>query len=237
MGRKWRDTFKFLYYPICLFKIKKYNQDCGIDKLVDFVFTECWGLIQPSQIREEILKLLIVLNKMKPTFVLEIGTGRNGGTLFLFSRIASEDATIISIDLPRAYHNWKIPLFKSFTLEDQQIHSIRADSHDRATLDKIETILNDKKIDFLFIDGDHTYEGVKKDFEMYSPLVKKNGIIAFHDIVIHTPEVCCEVNRFWNEIKPQYEHIEIVKDWKQEHGGIGLIKNIGISYLEQMETE
>jgi hypothetical protein len=34
----------------------------------------------------------------------------------------------------------------------------------------------------LFIDGDHTYEGVRRDFEMYSPLVRKGGIIAFHDI-------------------------------------------------------
>jgi hypothetical protein len=30
-------------------------------------------------------------------------------------------------------------------------------------------------VDFLFIDGDHTYEGVKKDFEMYSPLVRREG--------------------------------------------------------------
>jgi predicted O-methyltransferase YrrM len=43
--------------------------------------------------------------------------------------------------------------------------------------------LKDNKVDFLFIDADHSYEGVKKDFEMYSPLVRKGGIIAFHDII------------------------------------------------------
>jgi len=48
--------------------------------------------------------------------------------------------------------------------------------------------LNGEPLDFLFIDGDHTYEGVKRDFEMYSPLVRNGGIIAFHDIVKHPPE-------------------------------------------------
>lgn len=37
------------------------------------------------------------------------------------------------------------------------------------------------KIDVLFIDGDHSYEGVKKDFELYSKLLSDNGIIIIHD--------------------------------------------------------
>lgn len=39
----------------------------------------------------------------------------------------------------------------------------------------------DKPIDFLFIDGAHDYENVKKDFELWSPYLKSDGIIAFHD--------------------------------------------------------
>ena len=42
-------------------------------------------------------------------------------------------------------------------------------------------IRQDIKIDFLFIDGDHSYEGVKKDFELYSSIVNDNGIIVIHD--------------------------------------------------------
>jgi hypothetical protein len=41
--------------------------------------------------------------------------------------------------------------------------------------------LQDIKIDFLFIDGDHSYEGVKKDFELYSKLLTDKGIIVIHD--------------------------------------------------------
>ncbi len=39
----------------------------------------------------------------------------------------------------------------------------------------------DKTIDMLFIDGDHSYEGVKADWEAFSPHVKKFGVVVFHD--------------------------------------------------------
>jgi len=42
-------------------------------------------------------------------------------------------------------------------------------------------VLHDIKVDLLFIDGDHTYEGVKKDFDLYSNLLSNNGIIVVHD--------------------------------------------------------
>ncbi len=42
-------------------------------------------------------------------------------------------------------------------------------------------IPQDIKIDFLFIDGDHSYEGVKKDFDLYSQILNDNGIIVIHD--------------------------------------------------------
>lgn len=42
-------------------------------------------------------------------------------------------------------------------------------------------IRQDIKIDFLFIDGDHSYEGVKKDFELYSKILSDNGVIVLHD--------------------------------------------------------
>lgn len=38
-------------------------------------------------------------------------------------------------------------------------------------------------IDYLHIDADHSYEGVKADHAAYYPLVKSGGIITFHDTV------------------------------------------------------
>lgn len=39
----------------------------------------------------------------------------------------------------------------------------------------------DIKIDVLFIDGDHSYEGVKLDFELYSKLLAPKGVVILHD--------------------------------------------------------
>lgn len=39
----------------------------------------------------------------------------------------------------------------------------------------------ENEIHLLFIDGDHNYEGVKKDWDLYRPLLKKNSLVAFHD--------------------------------------------------------
>ena len=55
-------------------------------------------IFHPQQIKEEIRDLLLILDKVKPKLILEIGTSR-GGTLFLFSNIAHEEATLISVDL------------------------------------------------------------------------------------------------------------------------------------------
>lgn len=42
-------------------------------------------------------------------------------------------------------------------------------------------IRQDIKIDLLFIDGDHSYEGVKQDFDLYSNILSDNGVIILHD--------------------------------------------------------
>ena len=48
--------------------------------------------------------------------------------------------------------------------------------------DGIEFIKSEvEKIDLLWIDGDHSYEGSKKDFDNFSPLVTDNGLIFLHD--------------------------------------------------------
>ena len=231
MASKWIQTFKFAYYGLCRRKLKKVRAGRSPESLVDFIFHDCWQLLRPGQMPQEILGLASMLSEIKPKYLLEIGTGRSGGTLFLFSRLATENATLVSVDLPggaygESYPKRKVPFFKSFALAAQTVLPLRADSHSPETLTKVKEIFKGKQLDFLFIDGDHTYEGVKEDFEIYSPLVRKGGLIAFHDIVVHPPEARCEVNRFWNELKPGYEHWEFVEDWEQKRFGIGLIKKI-----------
>ncbi|TFF99080.1 MAG: class I SAM-dependent methyltransferase [Promethearchaeota archaeon] len=121
------------------------------------------------------------------------------------------------------YFPYRIPLYKSFATNNQKIRLIRKNSHNPATLVQIKKILKKKEIDVLFIDGDHSYEGVKQDFEMYAPLVKKNGLIVFHDIVVIPSDQNCNVNKFWEEIKKSYDYKEFVENWEQGNCGIGVI--------------
>ena len=98
----------------------------------------------------EIKILLGILKKVKPKTVLEIGSSF-GGTLFLFSRIASPDGTIITIDLPEGPFGgspmWTTELFNSFAVEKQKIHSIREDSHKETTLEKVKSLVR-QHVDF-----------------------------------------------------------------------------------------
>lgn len=183
--------------------------------------------IDPWQVPEELTELLEITKTHQPEYLLEIGTA-SGGTLFSFSRTASPHATLISVDLPggkfgAGYPIWRIPYYKSFASKHQKIRLLRRSSHDQNTLKLVKGYLNGAQLDMLFIDGDHTYEGVKTDFQLYSSLVRKGGLVAFHDICQGSFEMSGEVNKFWDEIKLGYAHKEIISNSNQEGFGIGVL--------------
>lgn len=91
------------------------------------------------------------------------------------------------------------------------------DSHELKTKEKAINIC--ERYDLIYIDGDHSYEGVKKDFEMYSGLLTDGGIIAFHDIANQTTSV----PRFWKEIHDPFIHSEFIHKKKGTMVGIGVI--------------
>ena len=219
-------AFLFLNRQKIINQLKNFHSE-NPEEIFDFISNFQRRTFQPSQIKEEFLELLKIFQKQNPKYILEIGTA-NGGSLFCFGKLAKDDATIISIDLPGGkfgggYPEWKVPIYKAFTKKNQKLYLLRKDSHSQETLEEVKKILNGNQLDFLFIDGDHSYEGVKKDFEMYSPLVKKGGIIAFHDIVPGPKENVGGVPEFWEEIKRNFQTQEIVKDWDQNGYGLGVI--------------
>jgi len=200
-----------------------------IEQAVDLAtsFKSLRTSIAPIQMIEEIVDLLRLVEGAKPLTVLEIGTAK-GGTLFLFTRVAHDGALIVSVDMPHGdfgggYPDYMVPILKSFARQGQSIHLVEGDSHKDETLQEIKKLLNGRGVDFLFIDGDHNYEGVKRDFEMYSPLVSRGGMVAFHDIVPGPAIHVGGVPRFWDEIKAGRTHKEFIRDVGQGGFGIGVL--------------
>lgn len=216
----WQETFHFILTPFAKRKIRLIQYNGNMQELIDFSQRGCFGIISSAQYTREIAGLLGTFEQLKPRIILEIGT-LLGGTLFLFSKLAPRDALVVSVDLPKPH--WRESIVRSFVRGDQKIHTLGADSHKQETLERVGKILDGRKIDFLFIDGDHSYEGVKRDFEMYGPLVREGGVIAFHDIVPGLEEVAGKVSVFWKELKSKYRNEEFVRDWNQGAAGIGVI--------------
>ena len=123
-----------------------------------------------QQDETEMWELCQRLTKLNPQKGLELGNAFGGTTLF-WQALAP---LVVSVDLEPAFHvDGMFPLDR---LKD--VKFILGDSHDQETLDQTKEFA---PYDFLFIDGDHTREGVRKDYEMYAPLIRVGGIVAFHD--------------------------------------------------------
>jgi predicted O-methyltransferase YrrM len=197
----------------------------GVPALVDLVVRN--NLFGALQIPEELESLGEILAARRPERALEIGTAK-GGTLLFLTRLASPQATIVSVDLPGGrfgggYGPRRRWFYQRFARRKQKIHLLQGNSHSPEMLDRAKAALAGQTIDYLFIDGDHSYEGVKSDFEMYAPMVRKGGLIAFHDIVEGTSEMVGGVPRFWREVRPRYRHAEMINDPKQGGYGIGVL--------------
>lgn len=200
-------------------------KDKDANKVVDLAINN--SIIRSLQVPAELQRFAEIIAQKQPKTVLEIGTC-NGGTLLVLCRLSDPSATIISVDLPGGpfgggYSWFRAPIMQAFPYSGQRLHLIRDDSHKIETRDNVSALLGGRKLDVLFIDADHTYQGVRTDFELYSPLVQPGGLIAFHDIAKNQPGDEYGVVRLWNEVKSQYSHSEIINDPEQVGFGLGLL--------------
>lgn len=180
------------------------------------------------QVREETIQLIEMLSREKIKNFMEIGIA-DGMTFYLWSSISDDSALKIGIDFPNG--GWGIHrTYTEMAAVKQRLISIKPNidiffgsSHDKYVQEWAEKTVGDNLLDFLFIDGDHTYEGVKQDYEFYSKFVRSGGLIALHDIKnskLHK-EVGCFVWRLWEELKG--DKVEFLSD-SSEFAGIGIIR-------------
>jgi cephalosporin hydroxylase len=175
------------------------------------MFTKQYGESdRPAQQRWLEFKMLFELvMRLNPKYILEIGQ-MYGGTLYYW--LQSTCVRIVGLDIT---HENLIPF------DDNRLQLITMDSV--LAVDTVKSIL--PEINFLFIDGDHSYKGVKSDYELYSPLVK-NGIIALHDINEgkDQKQYGWGTSRFWKELKQKEQTEEFVeKRGAKTSFGIGVV--------------
>ena len=120
---------------------------------------------------------------------LEIGCYAGGSACLLLQR---PKTNVISIDLGKPIS--KDTVFNNvnkLNVHKNRYNYIEGNSHDVKTINDLDNILGGRKVDILFIDGDHSYNGVKKDFEIYNKYVIEGGYIIFDDYndFQHSPKV------------------------------------------------
>jgi predicted O-methyltransferase YrrM len=112
---------------------------------------------------------------VQPKIYLEIGCAKLG-TFFIHQHLLPKDGLAIGIDVVDA-SEWN----EYMSPNESEYCIIKGDSGSSEVLKKVKDILAGRKIDFLFIDGDHNIEAVQKDWDNYASLVRTDGVIAFHD--------------------------------------------------------
>ena len=149
------------------------------------------------QLKEEFDWLLGVYDKLKPRKVLEIGA-HAGGTLWHFMQHSPKGSNFTSVSIGSTPH---IPLWVQWANEHG--HGLEAIDADSTSLASVDWMRLQAPYDFAFIDGSHWYEYVAQDWENVRPMVRKGGIVAFHDVTDHggMPNERVDVPELWREIK------------------------------------
>lgn len=195
------------------------------------------------QDESELLRLREIVRELKPRRILEIGS-LFGGTLWYWMQdapgglIVSVDTGVQSFDnraedIEEARLNLWPEWSRRFGCELKQV---RSDSTDPKT---VTTVAQDAPFDFIFVDGGHDYNTVMADWKNYWPLLRLDGLLAFHDIAYPDGNINnYDVGKVWREVRHNGRWIEIVSPINPEDiWGIGAIWKHSEEQTWQLEQD
>jgi len=143
-----------------------------------------------KQIKADIRRSM--LQKMpKGGVCIEVGVWRGEFTRMILNQLQPKKLTLID---PWKNFDERKDAFDGQTKEDEfeRIHNeVKAKFADEIEAGQVEIMralsadalaeMNENTLDFAYLDGDHSYEGVKADLEGVFPLMKQGGIIMMDD--------------------------------------------------------
>ena len=175
------------------------------------------------------------VRNFKPKTIVELGTHK-GTSFWSFCQAVKDEnfpAKLFAVDTWKGekhagfYGNEvfeKVKEIQEKYYKDLKINLLRK------TFDEAISDFEDKSIDLLHIDGLHTYEAVKHDFENWISKVKDDGVIIFHDIFVNQNDF--GVYKLWEELKKKYKTIEFYHSF-----GLGVLFKNAEKYQELIDRE
>ena len=154
-----------------------------------------------------------LIEYLKPEVVVELGT-HYGVSFFAFceaARAYSPNTFIYAVDTwegdsQAGFYNDEV--YQKVYAHQQAFHQLQSYLI-RSNFDEAANHFTDKSIDILHIDGLHTYESVKHDYETWLPKLREGGSLIFHDWNVREKDF--GVWQLWDEIKcdDNYKCIEV----------------------------
>jgi predicted O-methyltransferase YrrM len=122
-------------------------------------------------------------------YVYHLASGLHSATLVEIGRSKGGSTLLLATAADKRSHVWSYDLHVKSTAGDQSDRELLDTLERYGLADRVTLVVDDSKTaappptacDLVLVDGDHSYEGVRADFETWAPRVRRGGHVLFHD--------------------------------------------------------